>query len=100
MPNPKPLFDLMQGALERAGVQDDQLTAAKVCDTFLEVIEGHPKIKPHTVKPVSYKYRMLTVQVEGAALATELQMRSNRLIATMNRTLGDDAVERIRFNIR
>ncbi|MCA9375826.1 MAG: DUF721 domain-containing protein [Candidatus Doudnabacteria bacterium] len=100
MPGAKPLAELLPAALDRAGVSDHQLTAASVCEAFLKVVEGHPKLKHGTIQPVSYKYRMLTVQVEGAPLAAELQMYAKRLVHTTNRILGKDAVDRIRFSIR
>ncbi len=100
MPRPIALADLLPSSLSRAGVTSSQLQAARVCDAFLAVLAGHPFIPKGSVRPVSFKYRVLTVEVDGAPLASELQMRARRLITTANRMLGTPAIERIRFCLR
>ena len=97
---PTALSELLPSSLSRAGVTSKQLSAARVCDAFLEVLKGHPSFPEGSVRPISFKYHVLTVEVNGGPLASELQMRARRLIITANRLLGAELIERIRFCIR
>ena len=59
-------------------------------------IFGHKKIRCH---PKFLKGKILYVQVEGAPLAAELQLRQYYLVQKINQHFGRKMVERIVFKL-
>jgi predicted nucleic acid-binding Zn ribbon protein len=59
-------------------------------------IFGHKKIRCH---PKFLKGKTLYIQVEGAPLASELQLRQYQLMQKINRHFGRKMVERIVFKL-
>ena len=59
-------------------------------------IFGDKKIRCH---PKVLRGKTLIIQVEGAPLAAELQLRSREFIETINQHFGKKMVERIMFKL-
>lgn len=68
------------------------LQAAEVCEAARALAHGHYDV-------ISFKGGLLTLGVSSSSQAANLQMESGKIISDINKKLGKEMVERIRFRI-
>lgn len=93
------LKPFLNQAVNRAGI-DKNIKAAGVCDLWDKVIfEMFDKIFIEKCKAVRFKDGELTVAVLGLVFAQELEMAKYEIMEVINKEIGRNLVERIRFEI-
>ena len=69
------------------------LEAANVCDAARGSAQGRFEV-------ISYRQGLLTLAVSNSSEAGNLQMESQKIIDEINKKIGQDKVQNIRFKIR
>lgn len=86
--------------LKQLGIEN-KVEAALVCETWEKVvISVFGKEGINNTKALFFKDNVLTIRVENSSWASELKMRQNKLLEEINKNLGEDLVEGVRFRIR
>lgn len=93
MPDEHRLADLFDPALRCMGVRR-AVREAQVQEAFAEVVG--PAVSP-LCRAISLDRGALLVATAHTALAQQLQMDAPRLIASLNRRVGEGTVKRLRF---
>jgi len=81
--------------LEQLGL-GRELDGWRVVEQWAQLVG--PRIATHT-RAVAFRDGTLHVEVEGSAWMHELGFLKRDLMASINRTLGDDRVREVRFTI-
>lgn len=93
------LKPFLNHAVNRAGIKDN-IKAASVCDMWDKVIfEMFDKIFIEKCKAIRFKNGELVVAVLGSVFAQELELEKYEIIESINKELGMNLVQRIRFEI-
>lgn len=95
----KKLSEILSVSLNRAGI-GRQVTAAMICQYFTDALQELNANFAANARPVHYRNRVLMVDVEGAPLASEMQMLNEQLLAKINAKAGENLLERIVFRIK
>ena len=89
--------DILQSSLQKAGIAD-QVNAAMVCNEFNRIMEEvFGKQISEKVKALYVKNRTLTLAVMSSAVGQELKLREQELIQKLEKKVGKNRVERLRF---
>ncbi len=93
------LKPFLNQAVNRAGI-DKNIKEAGVCDLWDKIIfEMFNKVFIEKCKAVRFKDGELTVAVLGSVFAQELEMEKYEIVEAINKEIGINLVERIRFEI-
>lgn len=93
------LKPFLNQAVNRAGIAG-KIKAAGVCDLWDKVIfEKFDKIFIKKCKATRFKDGVLAVAVLGSAFAQELEMEKYEIMEAINKEIGKNIVERIKFEI-
>lgn len=93
------LKPFLNQAINRAGI-DQNIKAVGVCDLWNKIIfEMFDKIFIEKCKAVRFKNGELTVAVLGSVFAQELEMAKYEIMEAINKEVGRNLVQRIKFEI-
>ena len=93
MPDEKRISDLFEPALRRMGIRR-AVREVQLQEVFAEVVG--PAVSP-LCRAISLDRGALLVATAHTALSQQLQMDAPRIIAALNRRVGDGTVKRLRF---
>ncbi|MDD5040148.1 MAG: DUF721 domain-containing protein [Patescibacteria group bacterium] len=89
--------DILQSSLQKAGIAD-QVNAAVVCNEFNRIMEELFGTQiSGKVKALYVKNRTLTLAVMSSAVGQELKLKERELIEKLEKKVGKNRVERLRF---
>lgn len=89
----------LQRTIRKYGI-GEQVQAAQVCNAYNETIrklKGKTSLKK--TKPLYFRNETLTIHCATSSWAQELQMDEQNIINLVNKKLGKNLVERIRFRV-
>lgn len=93
------LKPFLNQAVNRAGI-DKNIKAAGVCDLWDKIIfEMFDKVFIEKCKAIRFKDGVLVVAVLGSVFAQELEMAKYEIMEAINKEIGRNIVERIKFEI-
>lgn len=93
-----PLGDTLQDKLGKNSSLKAQLETSRVLDVASEVIsELFKKDMAAHAKPLFLKNRTLTVSCTSSSMAQEIRLNQATIVAEINRKLGAEEVDRIRY---
>ncbi len=94
-----PLKNILSRHLQRAGV-GRQIEAAIVVEKFNQILSeifGENILK--RAKAASFKNKVLTVNCLSSVLAQEIYLKRQKIITELNRRLGREVVENLKFRM-
>lgn len=93
------LNPFLNQAVNRAGI-DKNIKAAGICDLWDKIIfEMFDKVFIEKCKAIRFKDGVLVVAVLGSVFAQELEMQKYEIMEAINKEIGRNIVERIKFEI-
>ncbi|MBU3925454.1 DUF721 domain-containing protein [Patescibacteria group bacterium] len=93
------LKPFLNQAVNRAGI-DKNIKAAGICDLWDKIIfEMFDKVFIEKCKAIRFKDGVLVVAVLGSVFAQELEMQKYEIMEAINKEVGINIVERIKFEI-
>lgn len=93
------LKPLLNQAISRAGL-DEKIKAAGVCDLCDKIISGKfGGDFAEKCKAIKFKNGELSVAVLSSVFAQEMEMEKYEIIEAINKEIGRNIVERIKFEI-
>lgn len=93
------LKSFLNQAVNRAGI-DENIKAAGICDLWDKIIfEMFDKVFIEKCKAIRFKDGVLVVAVLGSVFAQELELEKYEIMEAINKEIGKNLVERIKFEI-
>jgi len=93
-----PLGDALKDNLEKKGPLKDQIEASEAVEiaeaVFLEMFGEELAVH---AKPLFLKNRTLTVSCASSAMAQEIRLNQAEIVAAINKKMGKEDVDRIRY---
>lgn len=93
------LKPFLNQSVNRAGI-DENIMAASICDLWDKIIfEMFGKVFIEKCKAIEFKNGMLEVAVLGEAFAQKLEEEKYEIMEAINKEIGRNLVDRIKFEI-
>jgi len=94
-----PLKKILSGHLKKAGI-GRQIEAAIVIEKFNKILEeifGEKILK--RVRAVSFRNKVLTINCLSSVLIQEIYLKRYKIIKELNKRLGEEIVENLKFRM-